>query len=261
MGYTKQTWHDSPTNDTPITATALGHIEDGIFNAVPNDLVTAKGDVIGASASATPARVGVGSNRTVLAAKSGAAAGLSYIRALDNFPKGGANCWYATPYNSRSTAALTLNELRLTPLIISETTTFDRIAAEVTTAGAAGSVVRLGVYADDGTGFPGALVLDAGTINGTSVGAQALTISLTLDPGLYWIGAVAQTATATMRTFNPGGLPYGLPSFVGASYAPNSFVVAYVQTGVTGALPSNFTTTVAVAVSSSATSAVGLRAS
>lgn len=30
MAYSKQTWHDLPTQDTPVTAARLGHIEDGI---------------------------------------------------------------------------------------------------------------------------------------------------------------------------------------------------------------------------------------
>lgn len=33
MAYTKQTWADLPSKTTPINASRLGHIEDGIFNA------------------------------------------------------------------------------------------------------------------------------------------------------------------------------------------------------------------------------------
>lgn len=32
MTYTRQTWHNEPTRDTPITAERLGHIEDGIYD-------------------------------------------------------------------------------------------------------------------------------------------------------------------------------------------------------------------------------------
>lgn len=34
--YTKQTWHDLPEQDTPISADALSHIEDGIYDAANN---------------------------------------------------------------------------------------------------------------------------------------------------------------------------------------------------------------------------------
>lgn len=33
MAYTKQTWQDLPNKTTPINASRLGHIEDGIYNA------------------------------------------------------------------------------------------------------------------------------------------------------------------------------------------------------------------------------------
>ena len=50
------------------------------------------------------------------------------------------------------------------PLIVPRDTTFDRIAVEVTTAAAAGKDARLGIYTDDGAGYPGSPVLDAGTV-------------------------------------------------------------------------------------------------
>ena len=33
MAYTKQTWEDLPSKNTPINAARLNHMEDGIFNA------------------------------------------------------------------------------------------------------------------------------------------------------------------------------------------------------------------------------------
>lgn len=33
MAYTKQTWQDLPNKTTPINASRLEHIEDGIYNA------------------------------------------------------------------------------------------------------------------------------------------------------------------------------------------------------------------------------------
>lgn len=49
--------------------------------AVPKSLVTTKGDLIGATASSTPARVGVGTNGYVLTADSTAAAGVAWAAA------------------------------------------------------------------------------------------------------------------------------------------------------------------------------------
>jgi len=33
MAYTKQVWHNAPAEDTPVNATRLGYMEQGIFDA------------------------------------------------------------------------------------------------------------------------------------------------------------------------------------------------------------------------------------
>lgn len=114
-----------------------------------------------------------------------------------------------------------------------------KIGAEVTSAGEAGSVVRLGIYADD-NGRPGALVLDAGTINGTSVGVQEITISTTIGPGWYWFAECAQlcpTTPPTMRTVTS----FAPPMDVGTSTpAANATQASYRRDNITGALPNPF---------------------
>jgi len=97
------------------------------------------------------------------------------------------------------TLVTTLNLLIVSRFAVAKTTTFDRIAAEVT-VGAVGSTVRLGIFADTGGHRPSALVLDAGTIDGNTVAVQEITISQQLVPGLYWVGAVAQGGTPTVRS-------------------------------------------------------------
>ncbi len=66
----------------------------------------------------------------------------------------------------------------------------------VTTAGAGGSLIRLGVYADAG-GLPGALLLDAGTVAGDTVGEQVVATTLALTRGTYWLGALLQAPGST----------------------------------------------------------------
>jgi hypothetical protein len=44
------------------------------------------------------------------------------------------------------------------------------------------------------------LLLDAGTIDGTSATVQSLTVSQELTRGWYWFGAAPQVATSTLRT-------------------------------------------------------------
>jgi hypothetical protein len=71
--------------------------------------------------------------------------------------------------------------------MVSKPTTFDTIAINVTAAGGTGSKARLGVYADNGAGFPGVLVVDAGTVATDSIGVKSIALILPLSPGLYWL--------------------------------------------------------------------------
>ena len=128
------------------------------------------------------------------------------------------------------TLVTSANNLVVSRFVVAKTTTFDRIAAEVT-AGAVGSTVRLGIYADTGGHRPSALVLDAGTIDGNTVAVQEITISQQLVPGLYWVGAVAQGGTPTVRSKSI------LDPSVGQAAATSFQRTGYNQSGVAGALP------------------------
>lgn len=84
---------------------------------------------------------------------------------------------------------------------VTEPITLDRVGIEVTTAGAAGKLVRLALYTADQYLQPGTLIQDFGTV-ATDVGAvptlQTITINLTLQPGRY-IGIVTQDGAAAFR--------------------------------------------------------------
>jgi hypothetical protein len=84
------------------------------------------------------------------------------------------------------------------PFLVSETTPFDRIAVTVGTAGQAGSVIRMGLYTSSRL-MPTSLVFDAGTVAADSTGQKVVTISQTLAPGLYWLVAVSNDASGTLR--------------------------------------------------------------
>lgn len=151
---------------------------------------------------------------------------------------------YYMTFQSTNTATqlLTLDRLLLQPWYLPENVTIDRLGAEVTSAGSAGSVVRLGIYADNGAGLPGSLVLDAGTIDGTSNTVQTITLDPTtsLTRGLYWWGCAAQVAACTIRAHS--GLYAGVPITFGTS-APTADLknVSVYQSSVSGALPATFT--------------------
>jgi hypothetical protein len=72
-------------------------------------------------------------------------------------------CYFALP--GATTNNLTPSGLHVSPSFISKTVTTDRIGLQVIQAGGgAGSTLRLGIYADDGSMRRAALILDAGTI-------------------------------------------------------------------------------------------------
>ena len=159
--------------------------------------------------------------------------------------------YYWLPNGCRNTVnTLGVGTLRVCPFWVPNAITLNRLGGEVTLTGDAGSKIRLGIYNDDGTGRPGALVLDAGQIAGDSVAVQQLTINQALASGLYWIGGAVQAVTVTQPTVR-----CNVPS-AGASatgYWPISDAgtaipgagatgIGFAQTGVTGALPGTFGT-------------------
>lgn len=145
--------------------------------------------------------------------------------------------------NVSTSATLGVGTLRVVPFYVARSTTFDRIGAEVSSAGEAGSKFRICVYSTGTDGRPDALVNDAGQIDGTSATVQTITSTTTLSaPGWYWAGGVVQsvvTTQPTMRTSAQGA--YGVMP-VNYLSAPTSSQAAsgYLMTGVTGACPATF---------------------
>lgn len=158
---------------------------------------------------------------------------------------------YCGPSANKNGAAATLNQLRAYPYPISSPTTIDALVVEVTVAGGAGAVTRLGIYSDNGSTYPGALLAEAGTADTTGTGVKPVALARTLQPGLYWLAGVNQVAAATIRCLGGGG---GSP-LVGGNDIAGPWM-GYVEAGVSGALPATFTTTWA---GTTAPIAVGIR--
>lgn len=137
------------------------------------------------------------------------------------------------------------NSLRVAPLVVERTLPVDRIGVDVATVGDVGSKVRLGIYADNGNSYPGALLVDAGQVAGDATGSQEATIALTLYPGVYWIGGVVQSVTTTQPTLR-SVIQWTPPVMIGSTTLPTgvSTYAGYTMAGVTGALPSTFSLTV-----------------
>lgn len=138
------------------------------------------------------------------------------------------------------------------PFWVPATTTFTRLATFVTTGGSAGSLIRFGIYADSG-GFPGNLLLDAGTVASTSSAAVAeATIAQSLTQGQYWISLVTQGAPVTPPTVPVSGFSTIGIGFDSNTELGNGGAGKFQHSGITGALANwtgaTITTSTAVAL-------------
>lgn len=107
-----------------------------------------------------------------------------------------ANCVAHTAFSAQ---ALVANRMYAMPFVAPGRTgcTLDRLGINVTT-GSAGNA-RLGIY-NDSSGYPGTLLLDAGTVVTTNIAVVTVTISQALVPGnRYWLVYVSN-ATPTVRS-------------------------------------------------------------
>ena len=134
--------------------------------------------------------------------------------------------------NSVTTRTMTADRLYLMPLQIPNAITATRIGINVTT-GVSG-LARLGIYADSGGSPSGAPLLDAGTVDTTTTGEKEITISLALQPGLYWIGLVTNAASVlTAESLSAG---QNVPN-LGATSGSATAITFAQQVHTFGALP------------------------
>lgn len=157
-----------------------------------------------------------------------------------------------------STAARARDVLVAHPFIVERKITIDRIGIEITAAGTAGSVVRLGIYNDDGNIYPGTPLINAGTIAGDSATVQSIVINQEMEAGLYWlIYWHNSVASITFRAFGAEAGMLGMPSTLGGVNPANliNLTATYSAT-----LPNPFTAGGAFASQASPVIAVRLSA-
>ena len=94
-------------------------------------------------------------------------------------------------YGGNTAVAVTANELTLTAFYSPRPRAVDRIGVNVTTAAAALTVGRLGIYnSNPDTGMPTTVLLDAGTVAVDTTGAKEVVVTATLH-GLVWLALTA----------------------------------------------------------------------
>lgn len=123
-----------------------------------------------------------------------------------SFIHAGYNSWHPRLEGNGTTWATGTNSLRVVPFLVDKTIIIDRIGVEISTSATTGGVIRLGIFNSDHEGFPSTVLLDAGTVSSvvTAPAWTEITISQVLQPGLYWLGVVGQTAGCTVRASRYG---------------------------------------------------------
>jgi hypothetical protein len=156
-----------------------------------------------------------------------------------------------------NTALLTADRLYARPFYVAQTETFTKIGIEVTSAVAA-SVIRLGIY-NMANGLPTALILDAGTVDGSSTGLKEITISQELESGLYavaWVSNGAPTVRQSSALNVFGAHIFGASA---ADVAAGSMPIGVYYAYPYGALPVNYSASVTYNSNSTALGGIWLR--
>ncbi len=86
-----------------------------------------------------------------------------------------------------SGVALTADKIYAVPFLVARPVSWDRIALRVQAAGAGGTKIRMGLYNDNGSLYPGSPYDDAGTVDVDTTGVKEITIAYSLPRGLYWL--------------------------------------------------------------------------
>ena len=146
----------------------------------------------------------------------------------------------------------------LTRVMLADDTSIKAIGTQVHTAGSAGAVIRISLYAPDGAGGgPGTLIVDAGTIDATSGGwKEASFAAVTAPAGPVWVALAAQGAPATLPRIAGGDAPAHLRLTSPADFVGPSGIAE--GAGMTGPAASTWAYTITVPNGQSAPS-VALR--
>jgi len=152
--------------------------------------------------------------------------------------------WYWLPnFGATGTnTGLGINVARLCPFWIPNACTLLAIGAEVTVAGDAGSLVHMGIYNDDGTGRPGILLADIGSLNGASATVQSIgSLNIPLPAGMYHYCQILQNITTTQPTMRVQAASFILPTDNTAMPGVATNNGGWVNAGPwPGALPNSF---------------------
>jgi hypothetical protein len=138
-------------------------------------------------------------------------------------------------YNATlSTGAVELNTLSAYPVVIGKNCKLTAMKVSVSSVGASGSRMKLGLYAASGASspsYPGALLAETGEIDTTATGPLTYTMAsaVSLAPGLYFLAYLAGVAAPTVHRLHAGAT---LPILDVSGNSQAGWGVSYTYTAV-----------------------------
>lgn len=147
--------------------------------------------------------------------------------------------WYPCPGAVASLAIGSNGQAHAQALFVATQQTFSHIGLATTVAATGAGVVDLGVYTDNGSGYPASLVQDVGpTTVTTGVGAISVAFAITLSPGLYWVAGVFSGATTQPSVQGTNANAFSI--FGSGAAGGTSTVGGWVKNAVAATLPGTF---------------------
>lgn len=253
--------HSQAVGNPHGTAVAdVSGLPEALATKVPLSAIDAAGDLLVGTADNAVGRLAIGAARKVLTSDGSTASWATAAGPSPAMFPVAVGQWFANPHDAVYAQATTLNRVLYVPMWVpADVSAVDGIQIEVTTVGAAGAVVRLGLHAPHATTkFPDARMIDGGTVDATSGGGAAGVRSLTITPtavtpnSLVYVSVVSQGAIATLRYANSGIwlLAMGVPSATNTDVMRTTSGHGWFEPGVAGgfgatASPTYSTSTVA----------------
>ena len=150
----------------------------------------------------------------------------------DFYPSGCLNNLTGTASN----LPIATGDLHATPFYMPDLpNVVDEVMFSVTTA-EAGKLGRIGLYADNGSVYPGRLLFDAGEVSIATTGFKKFTLSESVPRGLVWVIVTLDSAGVARLHGNGNGIP-GSWLILGGSQASNTTSVGWRVNSAYGPLP------------------------
>lgn len=138
--------------------------------------------------------------------------------------------------------------LYASPLPIGKAVSLTAFQFKVSTAPSASTIITVGLYADNGSGSPGALIVDGGGVAITATGVYTVTLpnALALTAGLYWVVLGMPSQYNGIAVVAASGYGYLLQNYYmgwSDTWGANGTVGLWNTSYSGGALPATYGTT------------------